>query len=40
MNYDDFFLFLSFFSFLFDLPPNFRGKPADPSRHTGSKSLF
>jgi hypothetical protein len=34
IDFDDF-LFASFFSLLFDLPPKSRGTVADPSRHTG-----
>jgi hypothetical protein len=42
---DEFFYSSVFFSLLFDLPPNSRGKPADPPhknrvlRHTGWKPL-
>jgi hypothetical protein len=44
MNFDDF-LFLNFFSLIFDLSRNYRGTPAGPlhhtsvSWHTDSKSL-
>jgi hypothetical protein len=44
MDFDDFLYSSIFFSLLFDLPPNCRGTPADPSLHTnvphaGCKSL-
>jgi hypothetical protein len=33
---ESYFLFLNFFSLLFDLPPNSRSTPADPSCHTSA----